>query len=104
VGYGETISRRADDDWSYELGGAVDLNLRARTSVPLGFVMAYSQTSLPAGEDVSDIERNTELRVAYTGTNDFLMSLSFTYDVASVPGIDDSVKFWSTIIGLRYYF
>ena len=105
LGYGESIAREEGSDWLYDIGLAVDADLRAKTSVPIGLVLGYSIGSLSAnGNNAADATHEALLRIAYNGRDDFLLSLDIAWGIVPVIGLDDTVNFISSSINLRYYF
>ena len=103
--YGEAPQRGEADSWEYGLGASVDFDGRAAWNVPVGFALAYRETSLPVIIEADHGKaRQTLLRIAYTGKPDFLVAL----DVMGVLDRDNvQVKpVWSggAAFSLRYYF
>jgi hypothetical protein len=105
LGYGESIARDEGSDWRYDIGLALDADLRVKTSVPIGLVLGYSMRSLSAdGINTADTMHEALLRIAYNGRDDFLISLDISWGIVPTLGVDDSVDFISSGINLRYYF
>jgi len=105
TGYGESSNRSTNDEWFYRLGAAVDFDLKARTSVPLGLAVGYYLDSLPEGGDaIAKAFREWVLRISYTGPGDFLVSLDMSWGKLPLRDFEDEVQFGSTAINLRYYF
>jgi hypothetical protein len=105
AGYGESVDRETDDEKFYEAGIAVDVDLGAPTTVPIGFVLGYQVDSFPeGGTNVTGDVHSFFVKIAYTGEPQF--SLSIDMDVALTPlrGQEDTSKNGSTSINLRYYF
>ena len=83
----------------------MDFDLKTRTVLPLGLAIAYKGDSFPqGGEDIVDYTHDFVLRIAYSGTTDFLLSLDFTHGWFKVRDRNDTPKFISTLLNLRYYF
>ncbi len=105
TGMGESADRSESDQWFVNFGAAADFDLKTKTVVPLGLAIAYRVDSFPeAGEELVDVKHDLALRIAYTGTTDFLLSLDFTYGWFKVEGRSDTSRFVSTLLNLRYYF
>jgi hypothetical protein len=103
--YGEAPHRGDSDSWEYGLGASVDFDGHAAWGVPIGFALAYRETSLPVITEADHGKaRQTLLRIAYTGKPDFLVAL----DVMGLVDRDNvQVKpVWSggAAFSLRYYF
>jgi hypothetical protein len=107
IGFGESIARRGDDQVSFQLSGAVDLDLYARTSVPLGFVLGFEATNSPReGSEFTDQVNRGFFRIAYTGREDFLIAIDGTFSRLSFTGreTEDEISTGSILFSMRYYF
>jgi len=103
--YGEAPQRDEPDSWEYGLGASVDFDGHAAWDVPIGFALAYRESSLPVITEADHGKvRQTLLRIAYTGKPDFLVAV----DVMGLIDRDNTqVKpVWSggAAFSLRYYF
>jgi hypothetical protein len=104
AGYGETIDRNAGSDWYYDAGGGVSLNLQDRTAVPLGVSLGFRARSLPVSGEVDGDVASVLLRLAYTGRDDFIISLDLNYGDLPTTGIRDNARLSAVRLSLRYYF
>ena len=107
VGLGESVARRGEDQVSFQLSGAVDLDLYARTRVPLGFALGFEATNSPReGSELADKVNRGLFRVAYTGRDDFLISVDVSLSRLSFAKseVEDNVKSGSFVMNMRYYF
>jgi len=105
TGMGESVDRSLADEWYVNFSAAADFDLKAKTVVPLGLVIAYQVDSYPeGGEELVDYKHDLAFRIAYTGTTDFLLSLDFNFNWFKVAGSDDTTQFAATLLNLRYYF
>jgi hypothetical protein len=105
VGYGESVDHLNDDEWFYKLAATVDFDLKTKTSVPLGFAVGYRQLSVAeGGQDISGNISEVLLRIAYTGSMDFRISLDMIWGQLPVTAQDQTLNVVSTLINLRYYF
>jgi len=101
---GESLER-GETAYYFSLGTGVDLNLYQKHEVPLGFSLVYLLSSRP--EQVyreSGLSNSFNLKIAYTGTSDFILGLQTGYTL--VPVSEDLGNF-STIwvsFTLNYYF
>ena len=103
--YGEAPHRGESDSWEYGLGASVDFDGHVAWDVPIGFALAYRESSLPVITEADHGKaRQTLLRIAYTGKPDFLVAL----DLMGLVDRDNvQVKpVWSggAAFSLRYYF
>jgi hypothetical protein len=106
-GVGESIARRGEDQFSFNLAGAIDVDLYARTSVPLGFAIGFDTTNSPRqGTDLTDNRTGGFLRLAYTGRDDFLLALDTGLSRLSTveDATEDDVSTGSIVLNMRYYF
>jgi hypothetical protein len=107
LGLGESVARRGEDQVSFKLGGAVDFDLYARTSVPIGFAVGFDLTNSPReGSDLTDTRTGGFLRLAYTGRDDFLLALDTGLSRLSTveDATEDDVSTGSIVLNMRYYF
>ncbi len=104
VGYGESIDSKAGSAWYYRTGGYASFNFRESTAIPLGVAVGGRIESLPASDNIDDDVAEVLLRIAYTGTDNFSVSMDINYgDLIS------STQFEGAGVGtvrfnLRYYF
>lgn len=103
--YGQSPERGDANNWSYDLGASVDFDARTTWNVPLGFALAYRESSLPLiTETEHGKTRQTLLRIAYTDKPDFLIALDL---MGLIDRENAQVKpVWSggSAFSLRYYF
>lgn len=105
TGMGESADRSQEDEWFFKFAAAIDFDLRSKTDLPFGIALAYYIDTFPeGGTEIADTISNTALRLAYTGTTDFQISLDFSYGWYQPKGSSEPVKLTSTIINLLYYF
>jgi len=105
TGYGESYNRQEGDQVFFRLGGAVEADLLARTSVPIGLSLGYIYDTFPENGTTADNGLHAVgLRIAFTGRDDFNISLDLSREL--VPGRDgySDVSVATTSITLRYYF
>jgi hypothetical protein len=104
--YGESIDRRDKNKLFVKFGGSVDFDLKSRTSVPLGFALGFVFDSFPSGGDntIDDNLKTTFLRIAYTGREDFLVSLDATWLRLPLRQLNQTLNGGITSINMRYYF
>ena len=114
MGYGEQVSKRTDNTTTYNLAAAVDADLYARSSVPIGFSLGgqFSNTAVDGRPDVDDVIVGN-LRTAYTGKDDFVIAVDFTFsrlkprqsfDSQGLPNSSRSVKTGSVSATMKFYF
>lgn len=107
LGFGEHVTTRKSNEVVFRIAGAVDLDLRSRTSVPLGFVLGLEGNNSPhEGNDVTDRVGRGFVRVAYTGREDFVIAVTYHlsqlhYAANRTTGL---VHVGSILLNMRYYF
>jgi len=106
TGYGESIDNRDKNKMFFELGGAIDFDLMARTSVPVGFALGYSVSSFPSGSDntLDSPVQDGFLRIAYTGSSNFIISLDIIGSRIPLRQVDQTLNVSSVLINIRNYF
>jgi len=107
LGFGEPVTTREQNEVVFRIAGAVDLDLRTRTSVPLGFVLGVEGDNSPhEGNDVTDRLSRGFFRVAYTGREDFVIAVTYSltqlhYAASRTTGV---AHVGSILLNMRYYF
>ena len=104
LGYGESVDRNAASDWYYKAGGGLSLNLNGRTSVPLGFSVGFRGESLPVAADIDNDIVELLFRIAYTGREDFSISIDVNYGDLPATGLRGNPRLATLRLNLRYYF
>ena len=106
LGFGESVARRDEDQVSFQLSGAVDLDLYARTRVPLGFALGFEATNSPReGGELTDKVNKGLFRLAYTGRDDFVIALDATFSrVSFTTDAEQDISSGSIVMNMRYYF
>jgi len=108
AGYGESVNDVESSEWYWSVGGLLDVDLGARTAVPLSFAVGYAADTYPLTEDSGDRGGNVvhgfNFQIGYTGRDDLALGLSFTMETTPTPFSDQRLKFGSTALNLRYYF
>jgi hypothetical protein len=105
VGYGESPDRLAGSDWYFDVGAAVDFDLRRKIPAPIGVAAGIKSTSIPE----SDLNMGSTLttvvgRVDYIGRHDLNIGLEFSSQWQDLPGSDRLLRYTTTAIDFRYYF
>ncbi len=102
--YGEGFSRE-ENGVLYNIGGALDLNLNERTSVPIGFLFEYSASKLP--DLVYREDRTAHYlagKIAYTGSSDYSLGLEVSYLSLPLNKIDDKIQTIGFALTTKYFF
>jgi hypothetical protein len=104
LGYGESVDRNAASDWYYQAGAGLSLNLEGRTSVPLGFSIGFRGESLPVASDIDNDIAEVLFRIAYTGRDDFSISIDINYGDLPATGLREEARLATVRLNMRYYF
>ncbi len=104
VGYGEAIDRRDEDKTFVHLAGGASVDLMPLINTPIGFALAADWDTYPRqGGDLSQNLTRIELRLAYTGREDFLVSLDLGWARLPLQGAGTS-NAASIRAGMQYWF
>ena len=104
LSYGEALSRSTTKLF-YKLGPKIDLDLSAKTRIPLGIALNYFITSAPAV--VQDIEKRTQLlklKFSYLGAGDFIIGFSTAWGKIPVNSSDEILNAFFANLEMNYYF
>jgi hypothetical protein len=92
-------------EWVWNAGAAASIDLDAWTPVPVGFLLGYFQDSYSrGGDDMVESIQSVELRIAYTGREEFSAGLNIMSAVAPVRDSDADMTSVTVQFTLRYYF
>ncbi len=104
LGNGESVDRTQSDNLFWGLAGAVDFDLRTKTSLPMSVALGQSYATFPEfGDDVVDGAYVTFVRLSYLGREDFLMSLDVSYEHLPLADDKPALNGATFTINLRYY-
>ena len=104
--YGESVDKRDENELFYNIAGSVDLDLNKVWNVPIGFALGFKVDSFSGGTDntIDGKVSSIFLRTAYTGMNDFLISLDMTWARYPLRQLEQTLKGGSAAINLEYFF
>ncbi len=104
LGYGESAAVDPESEWFRTLGAGLSINLGPLWEVPLGFGLGYRLDSFPRlGGSPDRSSKAGTFRIAYTGRDDFLVSLDAgVWRSTLVDGQDLNVV--TTGLTMRYFF
>jgi hypothetical protein len=105
VGYGESPDRTAGSAWYFDVGAAVDFDLRREIPVPIGVAVGVRSTSVPES-DLSLGNSVTTIvgRVDYIGRHDLNIGLEFSSQWQDIRGSDRLLRYTNAGMDFRYYF
>jgi hypothetical protein len=105
TGYGESLDRSRSSELFVNLGIRGDIDLLARTKVPIGFVAGYYMSTFPELGDSSSNRTDTfSVRVNFTGRDDFTVGIESVNSRTNTPSVDGKLTSLLTSLQLQYYF
>jgi hypothetical protein len=105
LSYGEKIDAKGDTEFSYIIGAGLSANLQQTTRVPLGFFLGYTTSNFALGtSNLTSNINSVELRFAYMGMSDFVVSLDLGYTSTPVSRFDQTINISFVSVNLRYFF
>lgn len=105
TGIGESLERRRENDVFLNFGLGGDIDLLARTAVPIGFAVAYYLSTFPELGDSSTRRTDTLVsRINFTGRDDFLVGIESVNTRTKIPAIDGTINSSLVSLQLHYYF
>ncbi|MCK5278374.1 MAG: hypothetical protein KAK04_07550, partial [Cyclobacteriaceae bacterium] len=104
IGYGESY-QRGSSDFTYNLGGLLDMNLATKTKTPLGFALFYNISAQPDLVQVkNNFATNGGLKISYSGAPHFNLGLEISRIRVPIPNVEEKVNSSSVIISSKYFF
>ena len=105
VGYGESPDRAEGSDWYFDLGAAVDFDLRREIPVPIGAAVGVRSTSIPESDpNLGGNLTTAAIRVDYIGRHDLNLGLEIQSQWQDIQGADKSLRYTIAGMDFRYYF
>jgi hypothetical protein len=105
VGYGESPDRAEGSDWYFDLGAAVDFDLRREIPVPIGAAVGVRSTSIPESDpNLGGSLTTAAIRVDYIGRHDLNLGLEVQSQWQDIQGADKSLRYTIAGMDFRYYF
>jgi hypothetical protein len=102
--YGEGFARQ-ENSFLYGIGGALDLNLYERTSVPIGFLFEYSASKLP--DVVYRDDRTAHYlagKIAFTGSDNYSLGLEISYLTLPLNTVDSKIQTMGATLTSKFFF
>ena len=101
---GESLER-GQGTYLYTFAATADANFYQKHKVPLGLSFTYQISNHP--EQVfreGNISNGFSIKLAYTGTDDFVIGLNLGYTSVPVANVEDNYQIAGFAFSLRYYF
>lgn len=103
--YGETIDRKAKGKVYFEYGAAFDYDFLPEQKVPIGLLAGFYHNELPTSTQQIENEPNNFLfSINYTGRQNLNLGLEINYQIYKPADFDESIKFTSAALNMRYFF
>jgi hypothetical protein len=105
VGYGETPDRLAGNKWYFDVGAAVDFDLRRQIHAPIGTAVGFRTSSLPeTDQNLGNSATTAVVRFDYIGRPDLNIGLEIASEWQDIRDSDRVLRFTTTALDFRYYF
>ena len=105
AGYSDTFSADGRGDLAWVVGGLASFDLNPISGVPLGFLVTGKQDGFVlANSDITDKVRTFGWGIAYTGRNDFSLSLETSRSSVPLLKADKTITANLVAFNLRYFF
>jgi hypothetical protein len=105
AGYADTFSDEGRSDLAWDVGGLASFDLNPLRGIPLGLLLSVKQDAFVVdNSDITDKVMAFGWGVAYTGREDFSLSLETSHLRVPLTKSDQTIT--ATLVGfnLRYYF
>lgn len=104
LGYGESFERGKTQMY-YTCGFAFDADLMHKYQVPVGFLAGYSLSNSPkALMNNTGNSSMANLKIAYTGSEDFELGVQYSLRTLRINSIDNNTIFHNGLLVLKFYF
>lgn len=101
--YGQSAEVRGDSEFSYNIGGVLDLDLNAVSDLPFGIQVGYKYANFPSpGENTTGDLNIFLFRIGYNKTSD--LSIAIESSINKTQYLNQILNAGLTKIMLRYYF
>ena len=105
VGYGESADRTAGNDWYFDVGAAVDFDLRREIPVPIGTAVGVRSSSIPeSDQNLGNTATTATFRIDYIGRYDLNIGLEIASQWQDIRGAEKSLRYTTAAMDFRYYF
>jgi hypothetical protein len=105
VGYGESPDRAGGSDWYFDVGAAVDFDLRREIPVPIGVAAGVKSTSIPESDvNLGDSATTLVGRIDYIGKHDLNIGIEISSQWQDIAGSERLLRYTSAGFDFRYYF
>lgn len=103
--YGETTDRNSKGKLFFEYGAAFDYDFLPAQKVPIGLLAGFYHNELPTStQQVENQPNNLFFQISYTGRENLNLGLELNYQVYKPTGFEESIKFVTAGLNMRYFF
>lgn len=104
LAYGETYTR-GKNGYAFTSSAGIDLDFYPRYSIPVGFVLNYSITSMPDFLFIDGKQAQLiRAKIAYTRAADFSLGIEYSFMKIPMMNQDKPPSVQSIALNARYYF
>ncbi len=107
LAYGESVDRRESNKLYYNIDAAADMDFqKTRLNIPVGLALGIGMDSFPSGGDntISGGTIKSFARIAYTGRDDFLLSLDMIWTRLHLKYFEESIDGAFMTVNMKYFF
>lgn len=105
VGYGESPDQQEGSDWYFDVGAAVDFDLRRHIPAPIGAAVGFRSTSVPESDlSLGNGATIATGRIDYIGRPDLNVGLEIASQWQDFRGSDRTLRYTTAALDFRYYF
>ena len=105
AGYGESPDPVEGSKWYFDVGAAVDFDLRRHIPAPIGAAIGFRSTSIPESDlSLGNGATTATVRVDYIGRPDLNVGLEIASQWQDFRDSDRSLRYTTAALDFRYYF
>lgn len=105
VGYGESPDRQQGSEWYFDVGAAVDFDLRREIPVPIGAAAGIRSTSVPESDlNLGNGATTAVVRVDYIGRSDLNIGIEISSQWQDIRDSEKLLRYTIATLDFRYYF
>lgn len=102
--HGESLNRGTTDNF-YRMSLLGDLDFYHKHNIPIALALGYSLSSTPEiAMDNSGLSSLYELKIGYSGSNDFELGMQYTFYEVDLKTIESTTSINKLMLGLKFYF
>src|SRR4030095_9449993 len=103
-GYGSSLDREKENQWTASWGIAFDCDFKPKYSVPIGLLFAYQNSNYDNTQIVDGLPVQFLFQVNYTGREDFEFGVAANYQTFKESSYNTRLQFINLGVVFKYYF